>query len=322
MENNLVLQNKKSKDLYKISLLIGCGFLLMLLLKNLLNFGLIFVLKNFFDYDISAIRNLFNSDFVFLYFINSIFSFITLVIPFWLVIKFAKKDTASVLQTGKNVIKGSNTTLVFFSLGMCMLGNLITTAFSIFLQGVFSLKPVQPDFGNATNFSLFETLYMILCVAVMPALVEEFVFRGAILGLLRPYGKWPAIIVSSLLFSLIHGNFVQIPFAFIVGLALGMVSVATKSIWPAILIHFLNNAYSCVAPLLNPFVAVSIMFMLLALGFVFFLIILGKGYFEFGEDEEVGPKPSFVTLKVLVTPTILITVCYYLYEAIIALKGV
>ena len=52
--------------------------------------------------------------------------------------------------------------------------------------------------------------------------------------------------MSSLIFGIFHGNFVQFPFAFIVGLVLGWVVVYTNSMLPAVLIHFCNNAFSVI----------------------------------------------------------------------------
>lgn len=87
-------------------------------------------------------------------------------------------------------------------------------------------------------------LMSVLAVAVAPALLEEFVFRGAILGGLLKYGKAFAIFTSALLFGLMHGNLVQIPFAFLAGLIIGFVVVETGSFWSGVLIHFINNLMS------------------------------------------------------------------------------
>lgn len=87
-------------------------------------------------------------------------------------------------------------------------------------------------------------LMSVLAVAVAPALLEEFVFRGAILGGLLKYGKAFAIFTSALLFGLMHGNLVQIPFAFLAGLIIGFVVVETGSFWSGVIIHFINNLMS------------------------------------------------------------------------------
>lgn len=81
-------------------------------------------------------------------------------------------------------------------------------------------------------------------IAVLPALLEEWLFRGCVLRVFRAYGDWFAIILSALLFGLMHGNIVQIPFAFIVGLLLGWLYVSTDNIWLPIAVHFANNALS------------------------------------------------------------------------------
>lgn len=82
--------------------------------------------------------------------------------------------------------------------------------------------------------------------AVLPALIEEFAMRGVVMQSLRKYGDWFAIIMSSLVFALLHGNMVQIPFAFIAGIAIGYAVTVTGSMWTGVLIHFLNNLASII----------------------------------------------------------------------------
>ena len=74
--------------------------------------------------------------------------------------------------------------------------------------------------------------------AIVPAVFEEFAFRGVVLNKLRKFGDSYAIIMSAVLFGLMHGNLSQIPFAFILGLVIGFIAVKTNSIIPGILIHF------------------------------------------------------------------------------------
>lgn len=83
-----------------------------------------------------------------------------------------------------------------------------------------------------------------LSVVVIPPLVEEIMFRGVILQSLRRYGDGFAVLVSAMLFGMYHGNFIQMVFAFLSGLALGFVVIRTNSLLPSILIHFINNGIS------------------------------------------------------------------------------
>jgi len=71
---------------------------------------------------------------------------------------------------------------------------------------------------------------------------EEVFFRGFVFaGLLRGMAPVWAIVFSSLIFAVAHfdvGSFVVL---FIIGLALAFLRWRTKSIWPGILLHMLNN---------------------------------------------------------------------------------
>lgn len=83
---------------------------------------------------------------------------------------------------------------------------------------------------------------VIISGALVPAFCEEFLFRGTFLNrtveFISPY---KSLIISSLLFAFVHLQLIMIPQLFIFGFYLGLVVIMTKSIYPAIIIHFLNN---------------------------------------------------------------------------------
>lgn len=84
-----------------------------------------------------------------------------------------------------------------------------------------------------------------LALGILAPLAEEMVFRGAILRTLLNYfnGRmyWVPIIVSALLFGLIHGNMAQLLNAFLIGILLGWMYYRTESIVPGIVLHWVNN---------------------------------------------------------------------------------
>ena len=84
------------------------------------------------------------------------------------------------------------------------------------------------------------TISMLLYSGFAAPLIEEFIFRGAVLKTLEPFGKWFALLASSLAFALMHGNFAQIPFALAAGLILGYIAME-YSIWYSLLLHISNN---------------------------------------------------------------------------------
>jgi len=123
---------------------------------------------------------------------------------------------------------------------------------------VFSLFGLQNKGGEIlSDGSLPAVVLYYLTVAILPAFAEEFAFRGVIMGSLRPYSEGLALLVSSAAFSLMHGNFVQIPFTFCCGLAFGFIVLKTNSLLPSIIIHFLNNALAVTAEILNAYSVVS-----------------------------------------------------------------
>lgn len=81
---------------------------------------------------------------------------------------------------------------------------------------------------------------------------EEGLYRGVILGLLRPLGTWPAVLLSSLLFGLSHlvnlglrGISVlivlQVLGATVQGVGLAALRLRTNTIWPLVVFHSLND---------------------------------------------------------------------------------
>ena len=83
----------------------------------------------------------------------------------------------------------------------------------------------------------------IISMALLAPILEELLFRGAIQGYLQKVCKkpWSAIIISSLIFGVVHMNPAQIPFAFLLGMMFGWLYYRTGSLLPGIVGHALNN---------------------------------------------------------------------------------
>lgn len=123
-------------------------------------------------------------------------------------------------------------------MAVCVLANFATSYLLAFL-GRFGIR--QPELPSYMDNTAVGLCLNILIFAVLPGILEEMLFRGYFLRLLRPYGTWFAVIVTAILFALMHGNILQIPFAFLVGLACGWLTVRSGRVWPAMMLHFLNN---------------------------------------------------------------------------------
>ena len=79
--------------------------------------------------------------------------------------------------------------------------------------------------------------------ALLPALGEELVFRGLVLGgLQRLASPRNAILVSAFFFATIHLSPISFAHLFVMGLVLGWARVATGTLWPSIVLHAAYNA--------------------------------------------------------------------------------
>lgn len=141
----------------------------------------------------------------------------------------------------KKVGGGLLACLFLAGMGLAVLSNLLSGFLMDFLTALGVPYPEFPDTMELTATSL---VLNILSTAVLPALAEEFIFRGYIQGALKPFGNGIAIVLSAFLFGIFHGNILQFPFAFLMGLVFGWLFAATGSIWPCILVHFGNNLMS------------------------------------------------------------------------------
>lgn len=86
---------------------------------------------------------------------------------------------------------------------------------------------------------------MWLLIGVYGPFCEEFVFRGAIYGgYKKSGGVVGAILLSSLAFGLMHMNFNQAIYAFVIGILLSMLVEATGSLWASVFCHMIFNSFS------------------------------------------------------------------------------
>ena len=107
----------------------------------------------------------------------------------------------------------------------------------------------------SNNFSLYDTfiskdqgtipnkIYLVMAYAVLPAICEEFIFRGIICHEYEKGGVLRAVIISSLFFALLHFNLQNLPMYLFSGLILAMTLYATRSLFGAMIAHFLYNIF-------------------------------------------------------------------------------
>jgi membrane protease YdiL (CAAX protease family) len=87
-----------------------------------------------------------------------------------------------------------------------------------------------------------QTPFGAFAIGVYPAICEELLYRGAILGLLLKGGNTRrAVVIQALAFSLAHIISIRLPWTFVFGLVMGWIRVRTGSLWACMAVHFVFN---------------------------------------------------------------------------------
>jgi len=193
--------------------------------------------------------------------------------------------------TGEPMKAGEFFGILCVFLGAQSVYQTLTTSLELFLNGygftmMEGLEAMAPDMSS---FSMF------LYAGIAAPIAEEIIFRGFILRTLRPYGKKFAILGSAFTFGIFHGNLLQTPYAFLVGLVLGYVALEYNIGW-AMVLHMINNLV--IADMLNrltmgldPMVAgmiVTFVISLFAVGAIIVLIRKWKDIRSYASSEKIS----------------------------------
>lgn len=137
---------------------------------------------------------------------------------------------------------------VFFWSAIASLGTLIP---SVWLS---EQLPDLPDTMKETFRAIIGNDYGYFMLCLFAPFVEEVVFRGAILRALLSglKNRWAAILLSAVIFAVVHANPAQMPHALLIGILLGWMYHRTGSILPGVALHWVNNTAAFVFGRLFP----------------------------------------------------------------------
>ncbi|MFO0572837.1 MAG: CPBP family intramembrane glutamic endopeptidase [Polyangia bacterium] len=147
--------------------------------------------------------------------------------------------------------------------GGALWGGALFLVLAVFIEPLFELwLPVPPE-ERAALLSLLRPpeglrplALDLVCFALVPAVCEEVLFRGAILTGLRGYARAAepgepgrgrrsralAVLLCALLFGAFHRSMAKLLPTSALGLGFGVAAVYSGSLWPAIAMHAVNNA--------------------------------------------------------------------------------
>lgn len=172
--------------------------------------------------------------------VNVLLTAVIFTVPFITLCSRERQKPSAIIHYGAP--KG-RTFLPLVALGssLCMLSN---AAASILTQILEKIGIKGSNVLDEVPQGLWGFALCVVAVSFAPAILEEFAFRGVVLGLVRKTGEGFAIFVSAVMFSLMHLNITQIPFAFFAGLIIGFVYLKSHSIWTAVAVHAISNFIS------------------------------------------------------------------------------
>ena len=116
-------------------------------------------------------------------------------------------------------------------------------------QAAWHHRLVEVATGQLERIKQIHWSVIVLCFSIVPAVCEEWFFRGMLFrSLLKTKAAWKAIVISAIVFGVFHtlsSSAIAIDRlvpSTLVGLMLGYLAYKSNSIWPGILLHSLNNA--------------------------------------------------------------------------------
>lgn len=165
-------------------------------------------------------------------------------LPVFLYKKLRKKSTKEVFKDFR--FKKINYKAVFLAIGIGILVFILNIAISSFFNLIITLIGYESIGSTATtgDYSVIAFMLAIITTALLPGFCEEVASRGMLLKGFNKLGWKKIILISGLLFGLMHLNIEQFFYATIIGWFLAFVCLSTGSIFPGMIIHFMNNGLS------------------------------------------------------------------------------
>ena len=294
-------QNREKRALRNNVSKMGALLLIYYLLTNLFVYVYYFMVYAYYNHQLSldtntvlsylrGQRELINSS-QFLMLGNLFAVFFSLVITMLIAEGLMKIELSEMLTPRKGSARQA---VRWFPVAMMI--NLVMSIIVNYITLLFDSNGItipEIDF-SITDRTLLTFVLQICYVIIIGPIAEEIIFRGIVLTLLKPYGKWMAVFFSSLLFGLMHGNLPQAIPAFVGALVYGVIAVQCNSVVPTILIHIMNNAaasYTDFADILGLPKAVYYVFVVLIIPVG--LYVLGSRYQDLKiVDEQRGVLPK------------------------------
>jgi len=206
---------------------------------------------------------------------------------------------------------------LFISIALMFGTNYLNVLYTKIYEILLGVKPY--DFLNST-INGFYGLIIFMTVICAP-IIEELIFRKLIIERLRVYGDKFAIIISALLFGLLHMNLSQFIYATALGLVLGYVVCYTNEVKYTILIHMIVNILGGAIPLyiernhMSGMLYEVVILGLILIGFAMLIFYRKRIIFQEPEIDIVTPYSKFFSApwNIVFFVTCVVSICFILF---------
>lgn len=127
-----------------------------------------------------------------------------------------------------------------------MIGNYISNIILIMIQSGLNISTQNPVEEAISPNDPWIVLLTVIFLGILFPILEELLFRKILCERLLPLGEGYAIFVSAAIFGLIHGNFYQFAYAFLLGALFALIYVKTGKLIYSTIYHILINLFGAV----------------------------------------------------------------------------
>ncbi|MCL2426912.1 MAG: CPBP family intramembrane metalloprotease [Oscillospiraceae bacterium] len=139
--------------------------------------------------------------------------------------------------------KYDNSKLTALSLILTIILSAALNFFLVAIFGITNITELFPSYDYIAEILMSGSLLVrIISIGIAAPIVEEILCRGIILNRLSAWmPKWPAILVSSALFGIVHFNWLQGLYAFAIGIIFAVLYLRYRNLWIPIISHAAFN---------------------------------------------------------------------------------
>ncbi len=233
------MENKLIEDDFKLSL----GTTIWLLILSRISYSLIYVpfyLIGYFQSNI-IIKSIFLCS-------SEILGNIFMV---WSILRYIRSDYSHfnikyISKFSYTLVSG----ILFLIIGYRLFFN---NSLGLLLEHIPVNKSIEQAFRDLVSIPIVG----FISICILAPIFEEILYRGILLeGFLNKYSPMKAILISALIFGIIHGNIHQFVNATILGIFLGIIYYKSNSLVLCILAHFFNNSWVYISDVIPKYISI------------------------------------------------------------------